>query len=65
MLSHLEYIPSTSARDSNIKLCKNEKLDVLHAFCECGSIAPTLPEPVESKHLQGSAESKEPICQAS
>jgi hypothetical protein len=41
------------------------KLDVLRAFHECGSIAPAPPEPAESQHLQGSAESEEPICQGS
>jgi len=65
MLSHLGYIPDTDVRDNNVKLCKNVKLDVLHAFCRCGGIAPDLPEPVESQHLQGSAESEEPICQGS
>jgi hypothetical protein len=62
MLSHLGYIPSIGARDSNVKLCKNVKPDVLHAFRECGSIAPAPSEPVESQHLQGSVESEEPIC---
>jgi hypothetical protein len=65
MLSHLGYIPSTGARDNNVKLCKNVKPDVLRAFCECGGVAPAPPEPVESQHLQGSAESEEPICQGS
>jgi hypothetical protein len=65
MLSHLGYIPSTSARDSNVKLCKNMKPDVLRAFRECGGVAPTPSEPAESQHLQGSAESEEPICQGS
>jgi hypothetical protein len=63
MLSHLGYIPSTGARESNIKLCKNVKLDVLHAFRECGGVAPAPLEPAESQHLQGSAENEEPICQ--
>jgi hypothetical protein len=63
MLSHLGYIPSTGARD--VKLCKNVKLDVLRAFRECGGVAPTPSEPTESQHLQGSAESEEPICQGS
>ena len=65
MLSHLGYIPSTSARDNNVRLCKNVKLDVLHAFHGCGGIALGLSEPMESQHLQGSAESEEPICQGS
>jgi hypothetical protein len=65
MLSHLGYIPSTGARDNNIKLCKNVKPDVLHAFRECGGVAPAPPEPTEWQHLQGSAESEEPICQGS
>jgi hypothetical protein len=65
MLSHLGYIPSTGARDSNVKLCKNVKPDVLRAFRECGGVAPAPPEPTESQHLQGSAESEEPICQGS
>jgi hypothetical protein len=39
MLSHLGYIPSTGARDSNVKLCKNVKPDVLRAFRECGGVA--------------------------
>jgi hypothetical protein len=43
MLSHLGFIPSTGAQDSNVKLCKNVKPDVLCAFCECGSVAPTPP----------------------
>jgi hypothetical protein len=60
MLSHLGYIPSTGARESNIKLCKNVKLDVLRA---CGGVAPAPLEPAESQHLQGSAENEEPICQ--
>jgi hypothetical protein len=63
MLSHLGYIPSTGARDSNVKLCKNVKPDVLRAFRECGGVAPAPPEPAESQHLQGSAKSEEPICQ--
>jgi hypothetical protein len=41
------------------------KPDVLCAFRECGGVAPALPEPVESQHLQGSTESEEPICQGS
>jgi hypothetical protein len=65
MLSHLGYIPSTGTRDSNVKLWKNVKPDVLRAFRECGSVAPAPPEPAESQHLQGSAESEEPICQGS
>jgi hypothetical protein len=65
MLSHLGYIPSTRARDSNVKLCKNVKPNVLRAFRECGGVAPAPPEPAESQHLQGSAESEEPICQGS
>jgi hypothetical protein len=47
MLSHLGYILSISARDSNVKLCKNVKPDVLHAFRECGGVAPIPPEPAE------------------
>jgi hypothetical protein len=62
MLSHVGYIRSTCARDSNIKLCNNVKPDLLCAFCECGGVAPAPPEPVESQHLQGSMESEEPIC---
>jgi hypothetical protein len=65
MLSHLGYIPRTSARDNNVKLCKNMKLDVLCVCRGCGSLAPTPPELVELQHLQGSAESEEPICQGS
>jgi hypothetical protein len=65
MLSHLGYIPSTSARDNNVKICKNVKLGMLRAFRECGSVAPIPPEPVELHHLQSSAESEEPICQGS
>jgi hypothetical protein len=42
MLSHLGYIPSTGAQDSNVKLYKNVKPDVLRAFRECGSIARNL-----------------------
>ena len=41
------------------------KSNVLCAFCECGGIAPDLPEPMELQHLEGSAESEEPICEAS
>jgi hypothetical protein len=63
MLSHLGYIPSTGAWDSNVKLCKNVKLNVLRAFHGCGSVAPTPPEPAKLQHLQGSTESEEPICQ--
>jgi hypothetical protein len=65
MLSHLGYIPSTGARDSNVKLCKNVKPNVLRAFRECGGVAPIPPEPAESQHLQGSVESEERICQGS
>jgi hypothetical protein len=65
MLSHLGYIPSTGARDSNVKLYKNVKPDVLRAFRECGGVAPTPQKPAELQHLQGSAESEEPICQGS
>jgi hypothetical protein len=36
---------------------------VLHATRGCGGVAPTPPEPAELQHLQGSAESEEPICQ--
>jgi hypothetical protein len=49
ILSHLGYIPSTGARDSNVKLCKNVKPDVLRAFRECGGVAPAPPKPAESK----------------
>jgi hypothetical protein len=38
MLSHLGYIPSTGARDSNVKLFKNVKPDVLRAFREYGGM---------------------------
>jgi hypothetical protein len=65
MLSHLGYIPSTGARDSNVKLCKNVKPDVLYAFRRYSGLAPAPPEPAESQHLQGSAESEEPICHGS
>jgi hypothetical protein len=65
MLSHLGYIPSTGIQNSNVKLCKNVKPDVLHAFRGCSGLAPALPELTESQHLQGSAESEEPICQGS
>jgi hypothetical protein len=65
MLSHLGYIPSTSTQDSNVKLCKNVKPDVLRAFHGCGNLAPAPPEPAKPQHLQGSAESEEPICQGS
>jgi hypothetical protein len=41
------------------------KPDVLRAFCECGGVAFAPPEPAELQHLQGSAESEEPICQGS
>jgi hypothetical protein len=59
------FTPSSSTRDNNVKLCKNMKLDVLRAFRECGGLAPAPHEPAESQHLQGSAESEEPICQGS
>ena len=62
MLSHLGYILSISTRDRNVKLCKNVKLDVLRAFCECGGTVPALPKLAELQHLQGSAKSEEPIC---
>jgi hypothetical protein len=65
MLSHLGYIPSTGARDNNVRFCKNMKQDVLRAFRGCGGLAPAPPEPPESQHLQGSAEREEPICQGS
>ena len=65
MLSHLGYIPDTGVRDNNVRLCKNVKPDVLRAFRGCGGIAPDLPEPAELQHIQGSAESEEPICQGS
>jgi hypothetical protein len=65
ILSHLGYIPSSGARDNNVKLCKNMKPDVLHAFRGCGGLTPAPPELAESQHLQGSAESEEPICQGS
>jgi hypothetical protein len=65
MLSHLGYIPSTGARDNNVKLCKNVKPDVLCIFRECGDVAPAPPEPTESQHLRGTTESEEPICQGS
>ena len=65
MLSYLGYIPSTSARDNNIKLYRNTKPDVFRAFCGCGSKAPGLPQVADLQHLQGSTESEEPICQAS
>jgi hypothetical protein len=65
MLSHLGYIPSTGVRDSNVKLCKNVKPDVLRVFRECGGVAPAPLEPAESQHLQGIVESEEPICQGS
>jgi hypothetical protein len=65
MLSHLGYIPSTGARDSNVKLYKNVKPNVLCAFRECGDVVPTPPELAELQHLQGSAESEEPIRQGS
>ena len=63
MLSHLGYVPKTRPRDNNVRLYKNMKPDVLHAFHGCGGIAPDLPKPAESHHLQDSAESEEPICQ--
>ena len=65
MLSHLGFIPDSGVRDSNVKLCKNVKPDVLHAFRGCGGVAPDLPEGVELEHLQFSAGSAEPTCQGS
>jgi hypothetical protein len=65
ILSHLGYIPSTGARDSNVKLCMNVKPNVLRAFRECGGVASAPPKSAESQHLQGSTESEEPICQGS
>jgi hypothetical protein len=47
ILSHLGYIPNSGIRDSNVKLCKNMKPDVLCAFCGCGGVAPTPLEPAE------------------
>jgi hypothetical protein len=41
------------------------KPDVVRAFRGCDSVAPIPPEPVESQHLQGSAEIEEPKCQGS
>jgi hypothetical protein len=63
MLSHLGYIQSNGKRDTNVKLCKNMKPDVGCVFRGCGGVAPTPLEPIESQHLQGSAQSEEPICQ--
>jgi hypothetical protein len=65
ILSHLGYIPNTGAQNNNVKLCKNMKPDVLRTFRGCGGLVPAPPEPAESQHLQGSAESEEPICQGS
>jgi hypothetical protein len=65
MLSHLWYIRSSEERNNNVKLCKNMNPDVLRAFHGCGSLALVPPEPAELQHLQGSAESEEPICHAS
>ena len=48
MLSHLGYTRSTGIQNSNVRLYKNVKLDVLRAFRGCGGIAPNLSEPVES-----------------
>ena len=64
MLSHLGYAPATR-RDTNVRLCKLAKPDVLRAFRGCAGVAPPPPEPMESHHLQGSAGSEEPICQGS
>jgi hypothetical protein len=63
MLSHLGYIRSTGERDNNVRLYKNMKPDVARAFRGCGGVAPVPPKPAESQHLQGSAQSEEPICQ--
>jgi hypothetical protein len=63
MLSHLGYIRSNGERDNNVKLCKNMKPYVLRAFLGCGGVAHAPQEPAKSQHLQGSAESEEPICQ--
>jgi hypothetical protein len=60
MLSYLGYICSTGMKNNNVRLCKNMKPDVAHAFCGCGGVAPL--EPAESQHFQGSTQSKEPIC---
>ena len=62
MSNHLTYIPSNGTRDSNIKLCKNMKSNVLYAFCGCGDMIFVLLEPIELQHLQGSVESEELIC---
>jgi hypothetical protein len=63
MLSHLGYICNTGERNNNVRLCKNMKPDVARVFCRCNNVAPTPLEPIESQHLQGSAQSEEPICQ--
>jgi hypothetical protein len=63
MLSHLEYIRSNGERDTNVKLYKTMKSGVAYAFRGCGGVVPTLLEPAELQHLQGSVQSEEPICQ--
>ena len=63
MLSHLRYIRSSGVQDNNVKLCKNMKPNVVHAFCRCYGMAPVPPKPTILQHLQGSMESEEPICQ--
>jgi hypothetical protein len=40
------------------------KPDVAHAFQGCSGMAPAPLEPVRLQHLQGSAQSEEPICQS-
>jgi hypothetical protein len=54
MLSHLEYIRSNGERDTNVKLYKTMKSGVAYAFRGCGGVVPTLLEPAELQHLQGS-----------
>jgi hypothetical protein len=65
MLSHLGYICNNGERDTNVKFCKNIKLNVARVFRGCGGMAPAPPKPVELQHLQHSAQSEEPICQGS
>ena len=63
MLNHLRYICSTGKKDNNVRLCKNMKPNVAHAFCGCTGVALAPLEPAKLWHLHGSAQKKESICQ--
>jgi hypothetical protein len=62
MLSHLGYIHTNGERDTNVKLCKNMKPYVAHAFRGCGGVIPAPLELAELHQFQGSVQSEDPIC---